>query len=285
MGDHYVPQAYLRGFATPESPDTVWAYDKIQRKFFNPHVRNIAQEREFYGPEIEVALNSNIESPANPVLEKLRRGESINEAERYSLAVYIAVMLVRVPRRRQKINERLPAEIESTIQDYIDAINYIAETADVQPEIVQKRLRELEGLRARYRVEPPKAVIEKIQIPAPSEKVVQLIFSMVWRFLVADQRGTRFLTSDNPAFFFECYGFGQDKAELSFPLASRICLLGNWQDGNGAEGLISAPDGFVKEMNRRNASTATRFIFYHERANWIATLAHKTAPYLSRIEW
>lgn len=284
MGDHYVPQAYLRGFAAAQSADSIWVYDKVQKMFFRTNVKNVAQEKDFYGPEIEIALNSDIENPANPVLEKLRQREAITDNERYSLSVYIAVMLSRVPHRRAKVRERLPAEIESTIQRYIDTINHIAATTDIQPEIVQRRLRELEELRLKYRAEPPEPVIKQINIPRPNEKIVQLIYSMIWRFLITDRGSTRFVTTDNPAFFFESYGFGREKSELSFPISSQMCLLGNWQAGNGAEGLLGVPEVYVKEMNRRNTSSATRFIFYHERADWIATLAHKRL-FLSRIQW
>ena len=284
MGDHYVPQAYLRGFTDPQSVEMIWVYDKVQKTFFRTNVRNVAQENNFYGPEIEIVLNSDIENPANPVLEKLRRREAITADERYSLSTYIAVMLSRVPRRRAKIKERLPKEIEATIQQYVDALNHIAMTTDIQPEIVQKRLQELEDLRIKYRTEPPEPVTKQINIPRPNEKIVHLIYSMVWRFLIADRGSTRFITTDNPAFFFECYGFGREEAELSFPISSEMCLLGNWQAGKGAEGILGVPEVYVKEMNRRNISAATRFVFYHKRADWLATLAHKNL-YLSRIQW
>jgi hypothetical protein len=284
MGDHYVPQAYLRGFTEPQSVEMVWVYDKAQKIFFRTNVKNVAQEKDFYGPEIEIALNSDIENPANPVLEKLRRREAITDTERYSLSVYIAVMLSRVPRRRTKIKERLPAEIEATIQRYIDTLSRITAATDAQAEIVQRRLRELEELRIKYLTEPPEPVIKEINIPRPNEKIVHLIYSMVWRFLIADRGPTRFLTTDNPAFFFESYGFGREESELSFPISSQMCLLGNWQSGNGADGILGIPEIYVKEMNRRNTSAATRFLFYHKRADWLATLAHKNL-FLSRIQW
>ena len=107
---------------------------------------------------------------------------------------------------------------------------------------------------------------------------------MVWRFLIADRGPTRFLTTDNPAFFFELYGLSRKESELSFPISSKVCLLCNWQAGKNAEGFVGVPEIYVKEMNRRNTSTAIRFIFYHKRADWLATLAHKRLD-LNRIQW
>jgi hypothetical protein len=285
MGYHYLPQAYLTGFTEPQSRERIWVYDKAQKKFFCSNIEKVAQENGYWASETEIALNSEIESPANPVLEKLRRYEPIDSGERYLLSVYIAVMLARVPRRRDRILKGLPAVLEETVQEYINVINQAAAAAKISPALAQKRLSELDEIRERYRREPPKAVLDYIRLPSPNEKLVHLIYSMVWRFLIADKGRLRFLASDNPAFFFESFGFGQQAAELSFPISSRLCLLGNWQGGNGAEALLSWPEHYVKEMNRRNASTAARFLFYHERADWLATLAHKNRAYLSRIQW
>ena len=92
MGQHYVPQKYLRGFAEPENPDAIWMYDKKLRKFTNPDIKSIAQESAFYSAEIEYQLNDLVEKPTNLVLEKLRCREEINDQERVSLAIYIATM-------------------------------------------------------------------------------------------------------------------------------------------------------------------------------------------------
>lgn len=284
MGDHYVPRAYLRGFSASQSAEMIWVYDKVQKIFFCTNVKNVAQERDFYGPEIEIALSSDIENPANPVLEKIRQRETITDSERHSLSVYIAVMLTRVPRRRLKARERLPSVVESTIQRYVNAVNHMAATKDLRPEIAQQRLRELEEYRLKLLAGPPEPLIEQTKTPRLNEKIVQLIYSMAWRFLVADGGSTPFITTDNPAFYFECYGFGREESEFSFPISSQVCLLGNWQAGNSTERLIVAPEIYVKEMNRRNISSATRFIFCHERADWIAKLAHKKL-FLSRIQW
>lgn len=48
---------------------------------------------------------------------------------------------------------------------------------------------------------------------------------------------------------------------------------------------VQARPSLVKEANRRVASGAERFLFSHERGDWIATLANKPHPFLSRIQW
>jgi hypothetical protein len=41
----------------------------------------------------------------------------------------------------------------------------------------------------------------------------------------------------------------------------------------------------AKEINRRVASGAERFVFSSVRARWIETLATRRNPFLSRIRW
>lgn len=49
--------------------------------------------------------------------------------------------------------------------------------------------------------------------------------------------------------------------------------------------FVDASQSFVKEINRRLASTTSRFAFYHEYVGWLQTLLLKESPYLSGILW
>lgn len=283
MGHHYVPQKYLRGFAGVDS-DKVWVYDKKGRRFFEAAISKIAQESAFYEDDVDIELNVAVESPANPAIDKLRRREAITVEERVRLALYIAVMLMRVPSRRLKALEMYPGVMNETIHRTIEEIRHIGETTDINPEIIDRRLREVEGARERFE-QPPQALVDQVRSPWASENVVNAIHSMHWRYLVASDGPVYFLTSDNPAFFFGSYGVGREESEISFPISSNICLLGNWQPGRDSERFIEIKQVAVKEMNRRNASTATRFLFYREPAPWVEKIAHKEKPYLSKILW
>lgn len=283
MGSHYIPQKYLRGFAGAD-PSKVWVYDKKNRRLFEAAISKVAQESAFYEANVEVELNVAIESPTNPVIDKVRRREAISSEERVKLALYVAVMLMRVPKRRMKALEMYPGVINDTVHRTMEEIKLIGETSDIDPQVISRRLQEAEDARERLQQQPPQAVVEQMRSPWPSENVVNAIHSMTWRYLVSSGP-IFFLTTDNPAFFFEAYGMGREESELSFPLSSDVCLLGNWQPGRDAEQFLDVKQAAVKEMNRRNASTATRFLFFREPAPWIEKIAHKERPYLSRILW
>ena len=55
MGQHYIPQRYLRGFLADGAKDHIWMYDKQQDSFKFLPISQVAQARGFYEEEIENA--------------------------------------------------------------------------------------------------------------------------------------------------------------------------------------------------------------------------------------
>jgi DNA repair exonuclease SbcCD ATPase subunit len=179
MGQHYVPQEYLRGFAEPDNPDAIWMYDKKWRKFTNPSIKSIAQESAFYSAEIERQLNDLVERPANLVLDKLRCREEINDQERVSLAIYIATMIKRVPKRRTKALAMFPAVYEKTMKEIRSVVEDWARVSQDKV-LVERRMAELAKAEQTYQNEPPEEIREQIRIPWPTEQMISLVYSMSW---------------------------------------------------------------------------------------------------------
>jgi hypothetical protein len=71
MGDHYIPQFYLKGFTEKKDVDSLWVYKKNGIPF-KASIRKIAQENRLYSREAELYLANKVEGPANKVLEKIR---------------------------------------------------------------------------------------------------------------------------------------------------------------------------------------------------------------------
>jgi hypothetical protein len=92
------------------------------------------------------------------------------------------------------------------------------------------------------------------------------------------------VTSDNPAYYFEGYGIGSPESELTFPANRSLLLHGSWRRFRGT-GRYNARQRLVKEINRRTAHGAQRFIFYQEDADWVIRISRTTAEKLSRINW
>lgn len=55
MGDHYVPQYYLKGFSELLGK-SIWVYDKQEKRKYSSQVKSVANETRFYTPAIEQYL-------------------------------------------------------------------------------------------------------------------------------------------------------------------------------------------------------------------------------------
>jgi len=81
MGDHYIPQYYLNGFASLGN-NIVWVYEKGGSLKFPSKIKNIAHETNYYSPEVEKYLANDIEGPANYVIKKIRDCKQITQSEK-----------------------------------------------------------------------------------------------------------------------------------------------------------------------------------------------------------
>ena len=108
MGDRYIPQHYLKGFAQ-NGGKRIWVYDKKDGRSFPTQVKSIANETGFYSPDTELYLANEIEGPANSVLDKIRERHPLSDNDNSVLADYMVVMIKRVPQGKMLFRERAPA--------------------------------------------------------------------------------------------------------------------------------------------------------------------------------
>jgi hypothetical protein len=247
-------------------------------------IARIAQESSFYDPDTERRLNELVERPGNRVLNKLRSGDlSLNDKERFHLSVYIATMLWRVPHRRAKGEAMAPGVLTDVTGELREQIRAYAHAGEISAETAGKRLAETDAVEARFASRIPDEVREQIRSPWPAKSVIDLVYRMHWRFICADD-DEYFLVTDNPAFFFEGYGLGTERSELTFPVSWSLAIFGSWTPvANGNSVRRGTP--FVKEANRRLISAALRFIYSRRKSDWIRKVAAKEQPHLSRIRW
>ncbi len=274
MGKHYVPQEYLRGFSSTADLRMIWMFDKHASQWANPAIKKVAQERGFYPPDVETVLHEQVEKPANAALRTLRRRRPLGSAEWHDLLVYISVMLTRVPRKRRKGRESFPNVLETTMVRFRLEVESLRRPGNAHR--VDKTLDLLAELEASYEEAPPDEVRAQIDSPWPTQRIARAVETLAWRLLAA-WPDHHFITSDNPAHFFESLGLGRDESELTFPLSPELALLGSRQGRPGSLVLETAKPRLVKEINRRMASGAERFVFAHRKAGWIEVIAGKEA--------
>jgi hypothetical protein len=261
----------------------LWQYDKQLDSFTRVPVDGAANERHYYSADVEAALANEIEGPTNTVLDKLRRGETIDEDDRLRLTLYIATMLKRVPRFREWALGLARQVLPESVQRVKNFIRQPALEGYIDSSTETLRLAEAEAVEAKYLKCPPPEVLDKIRTPWATAEMVYLIGGMTWR-LFSTEGPSFFLTSDNPAFFFSCYGLASRDVEIVFPISSELALHASWQPGV-QNGVPVAEERLVREFNRRVASAATRFVYYREYRKWIASVAKTPPEALNRIRW
>jgi hypothetical protein len=282
MGKHYVPQEYLRGFATDSDLTHVWLFDKKTHRWSHAAITKVAQEADYYTPEDEFRLATEVEKPGHRALDKLRKREELSADERDDVVYYAAAFLTRVPRRRRKGRELFPQILQSNMSETRAELSRL--TTDKNAGRVSAVLHQLERIERDYERKIPNAILSQLAEPWPTEAMVAAIQKMTWR-LVDVPSGSFLFATDNPATFFDSYGVGSELSELTMPLSSNRALLGSYQGTPSGTVNVTAKSTVVKEINRRMASSAERFLFSPRRASWIETLATRKNPFLSRILW
>jgi hypothetical protein len=177
-GQHYVPQRYLRGFETPAKPSWVWMYDKIDETHKFLPIKHIAQAAEFYADDVEKSLNVDVEMPGNDVIDKLRRGQPIDETDRLYVTYYVAAMIRRVPHARGKGYAMVPkvlAETAARVRDYFQREH---REGRIDSERLADRLAEADATESKFRNQPPSEVMEVIETPWPFASMLFAIDGM-----------------------------------------------------------------------------------------------------------
>lgn len=282
MGKHYIPQEYLRGFAHPDRPDHIWMYDRQERSWSCPAIKKAAQQRGYYTEEAEQWLRAAIEDPAHSVLNRLRAGDGFSPDDRVPLAVYMAVLHTRVPKQHKKQMDAAPLMLPSTIErvrgELTDSL------AEADPARLITLLAEIDRLEAAYSHKLPDDFVRRLRTPRASHEVVEILLKMTWR-LAPSRPPHRYLTTDAPLFFFEQYGVGTLRAEITFPISPELALFGSHQGPPGVTLMRRPLSPLVKEANRRLVSAAHRFIFSPTKTAWIERVASKASPHLTPIKW
>ena len=119
MGDHYIPQFYLKGFTETAYPDLIWVYRKGEESAFRTSIRNIAQENKFYSRDMEQYLANKVEEPANKVLRMIRKLQALTYEDKVTFSKYMMVLWKRVPEHKKWVNAKAP-EIMNPVFERID---------------------------------------------------------------------------------------------------------------------------------------------------------------------
>ena len=281
MGDHYIPQYYLRGFSDPSKPSCIWMYEKGCNKAIQIGIKNAACENSRWPREVEIQIEKNIESPSNPILDKIRCHKLITPREKEIFTGYILNMLQRVPRGFEKMQSLTPAALDSTFTQLENDIKKLILENPKNKDRLEKRLNQLPEIRLRWEKISPKEIWYRYLFPDNFPRVMTILPAMKWLFCVP-RKGNSFLTCDNPVYYDEGTGIGKPESELSFPISSTTVLWATWKPIK--EEFTIVKDPLVKEFNRRSVSNATKYVYYSKNEQGVVNLVNKKRWRLNRIE-
>ncbi|PIU57506.1 MAG: hypothetical protein COS88_00905, partial [Chloroflexi bacterium CG07_land_8_20_14_0_80_51_10] len=228
------------------------------------------------------SVANQIEDPAKPVLDKIRSRQPMAVNNKETLSDYMVIMLKRVPKDLERITANFPAVLERVFANLNKEILRLIEEHPSEKDIFQERLQELPRLKLKYENEFPMELWYDTLTPDSLPRVRAILPAMTWVFLTSEKKQP-FLTSDNPLFFFEGLGMGRPESEITFPISSRIALWATWRK-DLRESYIPAKDAAIKEINRRTASAATKYVYYSEETQWVVDLINKKNVRLNRLK-
>lgn len=291
---HITPAFYLRGFTCAEKgrQSFIWVYERglpykpgyIKTGVYNPCQRPVKVtgfEWDYYafekpdgsGWDYETYENAlqKIEEEAKPAIQSLRRHEMVSGAARMALATYMAVMIKRVPRRREWADDMWP----EFIREFEQGANVLEQLAAHEKNTAPsdtKRLENIARMRAEYidlmnQYKSAKGIPRHLLLPILTGKsrIPPALYDMTWRLLICD-KDEFFLTSDNPLWFDEQKGIGNQSLEVTFPISSDSVLVITRKMVE--EGVFGAGQRVVDEVNRRSATRSTRYLYGCRAEAW-----------------
>ncbi len=281
MGDHYIPQHYLSGFSDKSAPSKIWVYQKSSRRTLYTTIKSAANENNRWPKDIEQYLANKVETPANPVLDKIRYQQQITQSEKELLSAYMVVMMQRVDRGLERMKKLAPKVIDNVFnsveKEILKAINKNPSRISLQ-----FILHNLPNLKSKYEKEFPKEIWYQNIKPSVLPQIRAVLPAMTWVFFTSD-RGQSFLTCDNPVCFFEWQGIGKPQSEITFPISSEVTLWATWKSNIVDLQYSTIRETHIQEINRRVVHSATKYAYYSMKADWVINIVNKKNLRLHRM--
>jgi len=280
---HYLPKFYLEYFLPKKEPRVFWVYDKEGGEPRAQTPINTGIERHLYGDDyIEGKVFSPIESIAKPIMDRWLKARSrIRESEIPQMANFLAFIHTRVPRNIEVVREVGAAMMTSLMQEFAknpkEIEKYLSrskkEKGKEKIQSVEEMQNILKNSEENFQVSMSKKPAMAMSLLLTDEVISQLL-NMNW-CLCRAPHDSFFITCDSPLVCFVLEkkgmatlggGFGMPNAEVTFPLSPDKCL---YLDRKHTQPYRAVSKKMVREINRRTAWIAERFIISKIKTNYV----------------
>ena len=274
---HWVPQFYLRYFATPESRGTkapqVWIFSKHDEDGDErlTHVRNVCGKRYLYTP---VDTNGHrqwglddrlgdVERLLAEIWPELAEGYvSLDDVSiRKGLSLFVALMHMRNPAVREEV-ERMHAQI---VELYETAPRRADGAPDVNEVEINEQVREVDtsgwhSYRSWKRDDHDRFFAHTVQ--SETGRIATLLLSRRWSIVCSEEDA--FITTDKPVSLHhlerEKFGFGTPAVIVTFPLGPRRMLVMDDMYDEPASQYYPLKDANAASFNLSTWRNGSRFM-------------------------
>lgn len=278
---HYIPQSLLREFACLDQPKRICVYQKADPvRVFKTGILNVACESDYHTIEradgspdhgtIETALSEIENHQIGWIHDVVARG-SITEDDRGEVAALISTYRCRIPQFKEHV-ERMYQESLHEVGDRVlrRGVPFPEEMSDPIRQQLTAMIQE-KGSRA-FKITISNAeLVKQMMQCAFSDKSIQTFGQMAFSLGVVEPGAGSLCISDcpvsgavvgAPACHPEMLAPGSPYAEVCLPITRTACIIAQWKDELPL--TVSLGAAAVKELNRRTAAMASRFVFAPE---------------------
>lgn len=267
---HKVPRTYLEAFTNDDG--RVWVADKELRLFIKKP-KEILTENDFYTVrfpnggatlKIETEFLGGIETAyAELYRNRISQRIPLNHKEKATMALFVASMLERSPRRREALQDGF-----NQVRDVAEKMQQIVDSMSAEERTNFNRAQPSISARERERSIPMDEIVRRSEdtasyhssvIPGTVTFMAPIIYDMGWGFMVRPEDSEPFITSDSPCTLddpslevnsFYSPGLANKDVEICLPLSPDVSLLCGWKlkrDGH----YMRVDKEHIVEINRR----------------------------------
>ncbi|SDQ55221.1 Protein of unknown function [Pseudomonas sp. UC 17F4] len=270
---HFVPQAYLKGFSEVEGEPFIWAYDKREGRrrkrdsvkafgYLDYYYEQETESGERDSDSMEKTLSRTVDNELPSLIKKLRitpgTTPNITDEEKGKLAYFIGLTLTRGPSFRDGINN-LYSQIANI------EISHLAQHDERLRKALSDNLTKVEA-------KPWVSLRPMLEV---AHQVAQSILGKNWQFFQAAD-SVPFLTSDNPVVIGgkQIVGPCSPFAELLIPLRKDLALVCTHHGTKPIEAFKQSPIQ-TRHFNRGIVRAAKDRVFSCTNSDAIERLVKK----------
>lgn len=269
---HYIPQAYLRGFAHQRTSRQWYTHvtDFIANRSYPTNVRNVCGERDFMRVEMEGHEPDKLEKEMGnfeaKCIEAIRRvaetGEFVGEDANWTLNL-MALLAVRSPEKRENVRD-FHERVAKGMMDLTLAKKERWESRTARMRADGGAVNDdvtYEDMKAFHESDQYKISLEREYHIGTEFQMMDTVLDLLgrrhWTVYMADGSYGEFITTNRPVTltfierhkippFLRSPGFGLKETEVHFPLTRHAMLVGRWDRGGYAE---AAKQSFIAAVN------------------------------------